>query len=72
MVCGAGGACEDQPIEPVSVCCQQTESTCFDSVRSSLVDLYIGRQQCAAVTGLDVTKVRYNSVCTPSGACVAQ
>ena len=69
MVCGAGGACEDQPIEPVSVCCQQTESTCFDSVRSSLVDLFIARQQC---TVTDFTMVRYNSVCTPSGACVAQ
>jgi hypothetical protein len=72
LSCNALGTCVDLPIEPTSVCCQTTATTCSDSIRSSLHELYIARHDCAAMTGLDVTKTHFNSVCDPSGSCIAQ
>jgi hypothetical protein len=66
------GACVDQGVEPTSVCCQETATTCSDSVRTSVLGLYIARHDCAAATGLDVTKAHFNSVCGSDGVCTAQ
>jgi hypothetical protein len=72
LVCGGDGVCVDMPVGPTPVCCQTTATTCTDSVRSSLRDLYIARHDCAAVTGLDVTKAHLNAVCGAGGVCVPQ
>jgi hypothetical protein len=72
LVCDPSGACVDQPIDPTPVCCQETATTCSDSVRTSILGLYIARHDCAAVTGLDVTKTHFNAVCGADGVCAAQ
>jgi hypothetical protein len=41
-------------------------------VRSSLHDLFVARELCAEVTGLDVTKTHVNAVCGADGICVSQ
>src|SRR5262249_23096669 len=43
LVCGSGGACVDEPIEPTPVCCQQQETVCSDSVQTSLGGLWSAR-----------------------------
>lgn len=73
LTCDAEGTCVDLPIEPTPVCCQLTDTTCSDQgVRTSLHDLFVGRHNCAAMTGLDVSKVRINAVCGADGTCVPQ
>jgi hypothetical protein len=73
LTCGDGGTCVDQPIDPTPVCCQLTDGTCSDQgVRSSLHDLFVGRHDCAAMTGLDVSKVKLNAVCGGDGVCAPQ
>jgi hypothetical protein len=72
LVCDASGACVDQAVDPTPVCCQETATTCSDSVQTSVLGLYIARHDCAAVTGLDVTKAHFNAVCGSDGICAAQ
>jgi hypothetical protein len=73
LTCGPDGDCIDLPIVPAPVCCQLTDTTCSDEgVRTSLRDLYIGRQSCVAKTGLDVTKAKLNAYCGGEGLCVPQ
>ena len=72
LACDADGACTDEPIAPTPVCCETTATTCTDSLRSSLHDLFVARELCAEVTGLDVTKTHVNAVCGADGVCVSQ
>src|SRR5262249_6593662 len=65
-ICMPDGSCTVEPIAPLTMCCQQTPSTCFGEVDASTADLWHFQNVCR---GAYLGTVVQLATCGPDGVC---
>ncbi|HXJ36637.1 MAG TPA: hypothetical protein VMS22_21585 [Candidatus Eisenbacteria bacterium] len=73
QACRSDGTCGDIGIDQVPLCCQQTATTCYEGVGSSITGLWYFQSYCLGGVGLgNGPYMAVNAACGGDGVCVSQ